>query len=106
MNVILPIMYLLKLESHKNFIYFRKKTPRFRLWTFPVLVDGPLGVVSAAELIGIILFIVFVIWAVYSYTVVNFEILPSYGDDLTLEEKRYDILFGFLFLFLFFIGFK
>ena len=69
-------------------------------------MDGPLGVVSAAELIGIILFIVFVIWAVYSYTVVNFEMLPSYGDDLTLEEKRYDILLGFLFLFLFFIGFK
>ncbi|KAK7836439.1 ferric reduction oxidase 7 [Quercus suber] len=44
--------------SHKNFVYFRKKTPRFRLWTFPVLVDGSLGVVSAAELIGIILFIV------------------------------------------------
>ena len=65
-NIILPIMYLLKLESHKNFVYFRKNTPRFRLWTFPVLVDGPLGVVSAAELIGIILFIVFVIWDVMS----------------------------------------
>ena len=65
-NITLPIMYLLKLESHKNVVYFRKKTLRFRLWSFPVLVDGPLGVVSAAELIGIILFIVFVIWDVMS----------------------------------------
>ncbi|KAG2704312.1 hypothetical protein I3760_05G000100 [Carya illinoinensis] len=64
-----------------------KRPPRFRLWTFPVLVDGPFGVVSAAELIGIVLFVMFVLWAVYAYTVVNFEILPSYGD-LTLQEKR------------------
>jgi hypothetical protein len=85
-------------------MYYRKKPPKFRLWTFPVLVDGPLGVVSAAELIGIILFIIYVIWAVYAYTVVNFEILPSYGD-LTLKEKRYNILFG-LVLFFVYIGFK
>ncbi|XP_041013294.1 ferric reduction oxidase 7, chloroplastic-like isoform X1 [Juglans microcarpa x Juglans regia] len=64
-----------------------KRPPRYRLWTFPVLVDGPFGVVSAAELIGIVLFVMFVLWAVYAYTVENFEILPSYGD-LTLEEKR------------------
>ncbi|KAF3970840.1 hypothetical protein CMV_005498 [Castanea mollissima] len=83
----LAVPYLL-LSGEDQLQVKEKKTPRFRLWTFPVLVDGPLGVVSAAELIGIILFIVFVIWAVYSYTVVNFEILPSYGDDLTLEEKR------------------
>jgi ferric-chelate reductase len=80
-----PMIYLLLIR--------RNRTPRFRLWTFPVLVDGPLGVVSAAELIGIILFVVFVLWAVYSYTVVNFELLPSYGD-LTLKEKRYAILLG------------
>lgn len=45
------------------------KCPTFRLWTFPALVDGPLGVVSAAELIGIVLFTVYVVWAVYAYTV-------------------------------------
>nr|XP_023899736.1 ferric reduction oxidase 7, chloroplastic-like [Quercus suber] len=55
-----------------------KKTPRFRLWTFPVLVDGPLGVVSAAELIGMILFIVFVIWDVYVYTAVILGTMPDY----------------------------
>ena len=66
----------------------KKKKAKFSLWTFPVLVDGPLGVVSAAEMIGIILFIVFVLSALYSYTVANFEMLPSYGDDLTEGEKR------------------
>lgn len=65
-----------------------KQTPRFSLGTFPVLVDGPFGVVTVAELIGILLFVVFVLWAVYSYTLVNLEILPSYGS-LTPGEKRY-----------------
>ena len=78
-----------------SFIYFRKKTPRFRLWTFPVLVDGPLGVVSAAELIGMILFIVFVIWEVYVYTAVILGTLPDY---LIPVEKWYDILLGWVLL--------
>ncbi|XP_059648341.1 ferric reduction oxidase 6-like isoform X2 [Cornus florida] len=63
-----------------------KKSPRFHLGTFPILVEGPFGVVTAAELIGIILFIVFAIWAIYSYTVVNFILLPTYGA-MTLYEK-------------------
>ncbi|GLT75699.1 hypothetical protein SLA2020_474020 [Shorea laevis] len=67
------------------------KAPRFRLWTFPVLVDGPFGVVSAAELIGILLFVVFVLWAVSAYAVTNFEMLPTYGD-LTLNQKRVQML--------------
>ncbi|XP_061988854.1 ferric reduction oxidase 7, chloroplastic isoform X2 [Rosa rugosa] len=65
-----------------------KKTssyPSFRLWTFPVLVDGPFGVVSATELIGILLFIAFVVWAVCSYTV---RILNSLSaDSLTFKEN-------------------
>lgn len=60
------------------------KYPSFRLWTFPVLVDGPFGVVSAAELIGILLFVVFVIWAVYAYTM---SILSLMSDQLTFKEK-------------------
>ncbi|KAL5856332.1 hypothetical protein ACOSQ3_003790 [Xanthoceras sorbifolium] len=59
----------------------RKKTskhPRFRLWTFPVLVDGPFGVVSAAELIGIVLFVVFIFMAVYVYTIRNFNLLEEF----------------------------
>lgn len=61
---------------------------RFSLGTFPVLVDGPFGVVTVAELIGIVLFVVFVLWSVYAYAVVNLAILPSYGS-LTPQEKRY-----------------
>lgn len=37
------------------------------MWTFPVLVDGPFGVVSAGELIGILLFAAYVVWAVSAY---------------------------------------
>lgn len=64
------------------------KYPSFRLWTFPVLVDGPFGVVSAAELIGILLFVVFVIWAVYAYIM---SILSLMSDQLTFKEKRYHV---------------
>ncbi|KAF7801287.1 ferric reduction oxidase 7, chloroplastic-like [Senna tora] len=52
-----------KLEGKKD-----SKRPTFRLWTFPVLVDGPFGVVSATEMIGIVLFSAYVIWAIYNYT--------------------------------------
>ncbi|KAF3440643.1 hypothetical protein FNV43_RR18927 [Rhamnella rubrinervis] len=68
-------------EAHK------KKTsqnPRFRLWTFPVVVDGPFGVISAAELIGILLFAVYVICAVYTYTM---QILSSMTYPLPLKLK-------------------
>ncbi|KAK8987158.1 hypothetical protein V6N11_055470 [Hibiscus sabdariffa] len=54
------------------------KKPGFRLWTFPVLVDGPFGVVSAAEFIGIILFVVFVIWAMYAYTLRNLNLFIKF----------------------------
>ncbi|KAI3445519.1 hypothetical protein Pfo_002184 [Paulownia fortunei] len=65
-----------------------KKTsryPRFRLWTFPVLVDGPFGVVSAAEMIGIVLFTAYVIWAFYAETVKNSEIVSWFH--LPSKEK-------------------
>ncbi|XP_057965737.1 ferric reduction oxidase 7, chloroplastic-like isoform X2 [Malania oleifera] len=54
------------------------KSPCFRLWTFPVLVDGPFGVVSAAEFFGILLFFAYVIWAVAAYTVRNYNLLSKY----------------------------
>ncbi|XVE75299.1 hypothetical protein DITRI_Ditri12bG0083500 [Diplodiscus trichospermus] len=66
------------------------KNPRFRLWTFPVLVDGPFGVVSAAELIGIILFAVFIVWAVYAYTLRNLSLLTLF--DIPSTEKSLVIL--------------
>ncbi|XVF75462.1 hypothetical protein PTKIN_Ptkin13bG0190400 [Pterospermum kingtungense] len=61
------------------------KNPGFRLWTFPVLVDGPFGVVSAAELIGIILFVVFIIWALYAYTLRNLSHMTQF--DIPSTEK-------------------
>ncbi|KAE8717976.1 Ferric reduction oxidase 6 [Hibiscus syriacus] len=54
------------------------KKPGFRLWTFPVIVDGPFGVVSAAELIGIVLFVMFVVWAMYAYTLRNLSLFTEF----------------------------
>ncbi|KAK4427525.1 Ferric reduction oxidase 7, chloroplastic [Sesamum alatum] len=54
------------------------KFPRFRLWTFPVLVDGPFGVVSAAEMIGVVLFTAYVVWAFAAYTVKNSELVSRF----------------------------
>ncbi|KAM3762841.1 hypothetical protein ACB098_01G375900 [Castanea mollissima] len=86
----LAVLYLLiSGEDQHQYQLQEKKAPRFRLWTFPVLVDGPLGVVSAAELIGIILFIVFVIWSAYVYTVVIIGTLPG---DSTPKDKSFFIV--------------
>lgn len=52
--------------------------PQFRLWTFPVLVDGPFGVVSAAETLGIFVVVVYVIWAFYAGAIRNIGILPRF----------------------------
>ncbi|XP_031103586.1 ferric reduction oxidase 6-like [Ipomoea triloba] len=76
------------------------KGASFRLWTFPVLVDGPFGVVTAAEMIGIVLFAVFTIWAVVMYTIQNNKILAEF--DVALKEKCIFLLeltglrFGFI----------
>ncbi|KAH0858966.1 hypothetical protein HID58_087227 [Brassica napus] len=61
------------------------KFPRFRLWTFPVLVDGPFGVVSAAEFLGIMIFSVFFLWAIYAYTMRDLDLLDLFH---VLPEDR------------------
>ncbi|XP_059446528.1 ferric reduction oxidase 7, chloroplastic [Corylus avellana] len=66
------------------------KHPSFRLWTFPVLVDGPFGVVSATEFIGILLFLLFVIWAVYAYSMQILSSLSQY--QFSLKQKSCYIL--------------
>ncbi|CAN0910142.1 Ferric reduction oxidase 7, chloroplastic [Linum grandiflorum] len=66
---------------------YRKKSlkyPRAQLWTFPVLVDGPLGVVSATELIGVVLFVGYIVWSFYLYTLRNLATLSRYT--LTLPQ--------------------
>lgn len=75
------ILLLLFFLIMSNTILHRKTTPkrpRFRLWTFPVLVDGPLGIVSAAELIGILLFSLYIIWAVSVYTLQDLKTVSDY----------------------------
>ncbi|CAN1259589.1 Ferric reduction oxidase 7, chloroplastic [Linum perenne] len=62
------------------------KYPRPELWTFPVFVDGPLGVVSATELIGVVLFVGYIVWALYLYTVKNLALLSTYTLTHTLTS--------------------
>lgn len=54
-----------------NFRTKKSKFMRFRLSTFPAIVSGPFGVVSAAELIGILIFAAYIVWASYGYTIQN-----------------------------------
>ncbi|KAF5813565.1 putative ferric-chelate reductase (NADH) [Helianthus annuus] len=56
----------------------KPKHATFRLWTFPVIVDGPFGVVTAAELIVILLVVVYLIWAVSVYAIQNYNLIPYY----------------------------
>ncbi|KAK1373068.1 hypothetical protein POM88_029261 [Heracleum sosnowskyi] len=80
----------LKLVAVSKETFNRKKTQKkacFRLWTFPVIVDGPFGVVSAAEFIGILLFSVYIIWTVSFYIVHN---VAAASSQPTFEEKRYN----------------
>lgn len=68
------------------------KRPALRLWTFPILVDGPFGVVSVAEFIVILLVIVFVIWAsaayaVQTWTSVSKMQLPNFDKSCLMVEQ-------------------
>ncbi|OAY64928.1 Ferric reduction oxidase 7, chloroplastic [Ananas comosus] len=76
--------------SSDDFGKKKQKFPRFRLWTFPVLVDGPFGVVSAAEFIGITLFIVYVVWAITSYIIQASNMVS--GFPFPSKEKSYFML--------------
>ncbi|KAK3412379.1 ferric reduction oxidase 6 isoform X2 [Eucalyptus grandis] len=73
--------------------YESRKRPRFRLRTFPVLVSGPLGVVSAAEFVGICLFVLFALWVVCAYATDILDHLweglqaPSDGKWLEILER-------------------
>ncbi|KAM0838275.1 hypothetical protein ACQ4PT_061083 [Festuca glaucescens] len=49
----------------------------FRLWTFSVLVDGPFGVVSAVEFIGIVLFIIYVVFSMTYYVVESVSLVSK-----------------------------
>ncbi|KAL9680910.1 hypothetical protein QQ045_012691 [Rhodiola kirilowii] len=64
---ILAAVYLMISGEDDHQIQGSKKRPSYRLWTFPVFVDGPFGVVSATELIGIMLVVAYIVWACYAY---------------------------------------
>ncbi|WVZ85801.1 hypothetical protein U9M48_032673 [Paspalum notatum var. saurae] len=65
----------------------------FRLWTFPVLVDGPFGVVSAVEFIGIVLFIVYVAYSMTYYAVESVSLASKFAfPSLTESELILDII--------------
>ncbi|XP_060167473.1 ferric reduction oxidase 6-like isoform X2 [Lycium barbarum] len=76
------------------------KGPKFRLWTFPVLVDGPFGVVTAAEMIGVILFSVYIVWAVTMYTIRNIDLLSLFHVHDLKENSavllKLGLCFGFI----------
>ncbi|XP_073014051.1 ferric reduction oxidase 7, chloroplastic [Typha latifolia] len=72
---------------------FKKKNLKswwFRLWTFPVLVDGPFGVVSAAEFFGILLFVIYVIWTITAYTLETSSLISKFS--LPSMQKWYLML--------------
>jgi ferric-chelate reductase len=58
----------------------------FRIWTFPVLVDGPFGVVSAVEFIGIILFIVYVVYSMTYYAVETVSLISEFHVPASFER--------------------
>ncbi|CAI0376877.1 unnamed protein product [Linum tenue] len=55
-----------------------QKYPKAQLWTFPLIVGGPLGVVSAAEFIGGVFFVGYILWALYFYTLRNLALLSTF----------------------------
>ncbi|KAK7246071.1 hypothetical protein RIF29_40929 [Crotalaria pallida] len=80
-------------ENHQ--LHHEKKSsryPRFRLWTFPVLVDGPFGVISATELIGIVLFSAYVIFAFCVYTIRALGAISDHSSFKTMSLFMLDIL--------------
>ncbi|MFX6533654.1 hypothetical protein ABTG41_05180, partial [Acinetobacter baumannii] len=84
---ILAIPYL-ALSGEREVLHGKKNSrlyARYRLWTFPVVVEGPFGVVSAAEMIGIGLFVIYVVWAFCAETVTNIQLLSWFH--LPSKEK-------------------
>lgn len=56
-----------------------------------MLIRGPFGVVSATEFVGIVLFLLYVFWATYAYSVQALGMI-SESDLSSFREKRYNSL--------------
>ncbi|PKI50252.1 ferric reduction oxidase 7, chloroplastic-like [Punica granatum] len=94
----LAIARLIIMDSRKEELLVLKskpaKYPRLRLWTFPVMVDGPLGVVSAAELIGICLVVSYVVWAISAYTLEDLSTLSNSTSSSVIKSAAMLELYG------------
>ncbi|PHU28199.1 Methylenetetrahydrofolate reductase 1 [Capsicum chinense] len=78
-------------KVYTNSLPISKKTakrPKFRLSTFSVPMDGPFGVVTATEMIGVIHFSVYIVWAVIMYTIQNVDLLSSFHADKVKEKSQ------------------
>ncbi|XP_071731267.1 ferric reduction oxidase 7, chloroplastic-like isoform X2 [Rutidosis leptorrhynchoides] len=72
-------MIYLKICGKQEFQQKKKpKNASIQLWTFPVIVDGPLGVVTAAELIVILIVVVYIIYSISVYAIQNYNLIPYY----------------------------
>ncbi|KAL4026419.1 hypothetical protein IC575_014849 [Cucumis melo] len=65
---IIAAVYLIISRDDEPYKKKIKEKPRWRLWTLPVLVEGPFEVVTAAEFVGILVVLGYVFWALYCYT--------------------------------------
>ncbi|XP_020597697.1 ferric reduction oxidase 2-like [Phalaenopsis equestris] len=68
---------------------------RLRAWRRPAMVRGPLGVITGVELVFCIMFMILVIWALYTYITgglsdVSSKLAAEYGEKLW-EAKLYDV---------------
>lgn len=98
----LGIIYLIISGEEEILEKKTQKKARFRLWTFPVIIDGPFGVVSAAELIGIFLFSVYIIWTVSFYIAQNIELSafePNFREKSLYVLKKTGLRLGSVGLF-------
>lgn len=93
--VIIALLGILYIEISPKEANKKKKSnsPRPRSWTFPVLIDGPFGVVSAAELFVIMLFVVYILGTMAAYVVSDSKTIdqirmsfPAYAKSLVMLE--------------------
>ncbi|KAK9161913.1 hypothetical protein Syun_002815 [Stephania yunnanensis] len=99
--LILAFLAIAYLHLNSSSIDHEKKSParfpRLSLWTFPILVDGPFGVVSAAELIGIFLFSAYVFCSIYVYATRTLNSISQFGFPAKLESCSILEVFGLRF---------
>uniref|UniRef100_A0ACD5UBZ4 Uncharacterized protein n=1 Tax=Avena sativa TaxID=4498 RepID=A0ACD5UBZ4_AVESA len=69
----------------------------FRLWTFPVLIDGPFGVVSAVEFIGILLFILYLFFSVTYYMVDSVTFVSTFHARVLKNSELVLVVMGLRF---------